>query len=875
MRDHKSMHRKEGGKTRRSAADKTPFEEAFFYTKIWLQQKRFWLNLFRRDKPVLLHQLQEINPEKMQGINHYTPREIKPFESCKILILTLVLSMMSVLSVAQTIGSIKGKVIEQATKQPMIGVTVQLDNTQQGAVTDDEGIFSIENVPAGSYALTISFIGFQTKKITDVIVSSSKTYYAEFEMLDEVGELGEVTVQAFKGENNPIAPVSAFSYSREEIFRNAGSQGDIMRALAVLPGVVSAGAQFSAIAARGQGTQDNVYMVDDMPMFNLSHLEAEGISSGFNDPNGGRFSIFAPRVVDNVQFQNGGFDATLGRKSSSYLGLGIKEGNKESSSFSAQAELLGVTLIYDGPISKKTSLFTSARYQNFAGVANLTGISNMGTISLSDYLVKTTTDINPKNKLSFIAMYNPESPSRTLEDIDPGTNINDDNSAAQMLWNHRGSNALVGFNLRTLTSSSSYWKNVLYFRASTVDNTFGYYTPSLVSDGEIIDPEFGHHEDELRTIKNNQQEFGYRSIYTKNYEKLSLTAGLDAIAINLDYERNLTRPDTLYTFRSTDFRPDPSQYYQILDPAQFNASFENTAFNGSAYVSLSWNVTSRLTLNPGLRYDYTGFAEQHTISPRLSGSLTLSDRQSINFATGVYYQDVAYSNVAAQNFGDVIKNEQTIQNILGYKMQFSGDLKFVAEAWHKQFDDLIVQPNRSESLLTNEGTGYAYGADISLIKRLSKKYYGQVSYSYMQSVRDDNDGLGEYDYTFNIPHVFSLLGSYKPNDKWVLSAKFRYSTGRPIDDYIVHDNVFNDLNFLRYAQELTSRNGRLLNDFVSLDIRADYNIRMKRSDLTLFLDITDIQNTFNVNFEQFIPLTGQVTRSGLGMFPTFGLKIEL
>ncbi len=782
---------------------------------------------------------------------------------------------MSVLSVAQTTGGLKGKVIEQATKQPMVGVTVKVDNTQLGAITDIDGNFSIENVPTGSYSLTLTFIGFQTKKVTDVIITASKTYYAEFELLDEIGDLSEVTVVAFKGENNPITPVSAFSYSREEIFRNAGSQGDIMRALAVLPGVVSAGAQFSAIAARGQGTQDNVYMVDDIPMFNLSHLEAEGISSGFNDPNGGRFSIFAPRVVDNVQFQNGGFDATFGRKSSSYLGLGIKEGNRESSSFSAQAELLGVTLIYDGPLTKKTSLFTSARYQNFAGVANLTGISNMGTITLSDFLVKTTTEINPKNKLSFIAMHNPESPSRSIDDIDPGTNINDDNSAGLTLWDHRGGNTLVGLNLRTLTSSSSYWKNVLYFRASTVDNTFGYFTPFLTDDGEIIDPEFGHNEDALRTIKNNQQEFGYRSIFTKNYDKLTLSAGFDAIAVNLDYERNLARPDTLYTFRSTDFRPDPSQYYQILDPALYNASFDDMAFNGSAYVSLSWNVSNRLTLNPGLRYDYTGFAEQHTISPRLSGSLLLGDRQSINFATGVYYQDVSYSNVAAQSFGDVIKNERTIQNILGYKMQFSGDLKFVAEAWHKRFDDLVVQPNRVESTLNNDGTGYAYGADFSLIKRLSKKYYGQVSYSYMQSVRDDNDGLGEYDYTFNIPHVFSALASYKPNDKWVLSAKFRYSTGRPIDDFIVHDNVFNDLTLLRYSQELTSRNGRLLNDFVSFDIRADYNIQMKRSALTLFLDITDIQNTFNVNFEQFIPLTGQVSRSGLGMFPTFGLKIEL
>lgn len=860
MRNHKPMLIQEaGGAKRRQPVSQTPAKGKFLLTKIWLQQKQFWLNLLKKEVAPLFYKTQEMKQSKIE----------------KGLMLTLILSMMSVLSVAQSSGNLKGKIIEQATKQPLIGVTVQLDNIQLGTITDIDGNFSLENVPTGSYSLTLSFIGFQTKEVTDIIISTNKTYYSEFELLDDVSQLGEVTVVAFKGENNPSTPVSAFSYSREEIFRNAGSQGDIMRALAVLPGVVSAGAQFSAIAARGQGTQDNVYMVDDMPMFNLSHLEAEGIVSGFNDPNGGRFSIFAPRVVDNVQFQNGGFDATFGRKSSSYLGLGIKEGNKESSSVSAQVELLGVTMIYDGPLTQKTSLFTSARYQNFAGVASLTGVPNMGTISLSDFLVKTTTEINGKNKLSFIAMYNPESPSRSIEDIEAGTNINDDNSSGQVLFNHRGSNALVGLNLRTLTSSSSYWKNVLYFRASTVDNRFGFYTPSLASDGEILDPESGHYEDELRTIQNNQQELGYRSIYTKNYDRLSLTAGIDAIAINLDYVRNLAQVDTLYTFRSTDIRPDPSQYYQILDPALYNASFENTAFNGSAYVSLSWNVTNRLTLNPGLRYDYTGFAEQHTISPRLSGSLTLGDRQSINFATGIYYQDVAYSNIAAQSFGDVIKNERIIQNILGYKMQFSGDLKFVAEAWHKQFDDLIVQPNRVESYLTNEGTGHAYGADFSLIKRLSRKYYGQVSYSYMQSVRDDNDGLGEYDFTFNIPHVFSVLGSYKPNDKWVLSAKFRYSTGRPIDDYIVHENVFNDLSMLRYSQELTSRNGRLLDDFVSFDIRADYNIQMKRSDLTVFLDITDIQNTFNVNFEQFIPLTGQVSRSGLGMFPTFGLKIEL
>jgi hypothetical protein len=91
----------------------------------------------------------------------------------------------------------------------------------------------------------------------------------------------------------------------------------------------------------------------------------------------------------------------------------------------------------------------------------------------------------------------------------------------------------------------------------------------------------------------------------------------------------------------------------------------------------------------------------------------------------------------------------------------------------------------------------------------------------------------------------------------------------------VHDNVLNDPDQMRYGQEITQVNGKRVPDFLSLDIRADYKVQMRRSDLTLFLDVTNIQNTFNVSREVFIPLTGEVTRTGLGMLPTFGVKLEL
>lgn len=789
-------------------------------------------------------------------------------------ILTILSLLLAIVSFAQPVGSFKGKIIEQSTKQPIIGATVYIDNIQQGTATDTLGVFAIENAPAGNYRVEITSIGFQTKVLTEVSITAGKTYYTEIELLEAPTRLDEVAIRVFKGENNPMTPVSAYSYSREEIFRNPGAQGDIMRALSILPGVVSSGSQFSAIAARGQGTQDNIYLVDDIPMFNLSHLEAEGLNSGFNDPNGGRFSIFAPRIIDNVQFQNGGFDAINGRRSSSYLSLGVKEGNRASWSFSGQFDLMGATVIADGPISSKTSVFVSGRYQNFSALISILDQPRT-SISFGDYLVKTTTQLNAKNKLSFIAMYNPERPYRTIDDLEAGTNINDYNSGGTTLFNHRGNKALAGLNLRTLINPSSYIKNVLYYRSSTVDNRFGRFNPLLDEDGAIIDPRHGGYVEELRTIKNNQQEIGYRSIYTKRFNKVTLTAGIDVMMVNLDYERRLSTTDTVYTFRSTDFRPDPTRYYQILTPSLYNSTFDDNAFNGSGYINFSWKLTERLTLNPGVRYDYTGFTGQHTVSPRLSGSFLLNDRHSLNFATGVYYQDAAYADIAGQSTGNKLKNERTFQSIIGYKIQFSSDLKFTAEAWHKEFDDVVVQPNRLQSYLTNEGSGYAYGADFSLVKRLSKNYYGQISYSFMESKRNDNNGLGEYNYIFSVPHTISLMGSYKPNSRWIFSGKFRYSTGRPTDSYVIHSNVLNDPTNMRYAQETTAINGDRLPDFISLDVRADYTIPRKWGTLSAFVDLVNISNRFNLNSELFIPNTGKISNVGLGVFPTFGIRAEL
>jgi hypothetical protein len=774
-------------------------------------------------------------------------------------------------SYAQQTGIIKGKLIEKTTKQPIVGARVVVQNLKMGGVSDSLGNYIIASVPEGNQILEVSGMGYQNKLVTDVIITRNKTNYLEIELLEDVITTDEVVVKSFKNENDPTLPVSTYSFSREEIFRNPGAQGDIFRAIGILPGVSSSGGQFSAIAVRGQGTYDNVYMVDDIPMFNLSHLE--GSYGGFSDPNGGRFSIFAPRIIDNATFQGGGFGAQYGRKSASYLGLSVKEGNKVTPTISGQFDLLGGTLIYDGPsyFHKNTSVFASARYQNFKTVLKMVGLENIGLAAYGDYMIKTTTEINSKNKLSLLAIYNPESFERNASHVILSEKVDNTN-----LGNFTNSKAMFGLNLRTLTSAKSYWKNVAYYRMFNVGGTIGMAYPKSDSTEAFKDINNIRSEVDLRKLSFKENELGFRSIFTQHFKSSTLTIGIDGARFEIDNSRKLKRSDTLYSFTSRDVRPNPAQNFIVLPTQFFDANFKDHAYNASAYVDYSFLVLKKLTLNAGLRYDYTGFTESANLSPRLSGSFKLNTTSSINFATGIFYQDPLSGNVSDNSSSTTkLKNEKTVQYILGFKKQLNEDLKFVVEGWAKQFDDLITRPYSGQKILNNNGDGFAYGTDINVTKRLSRKYYGQVGYSYMVSKRNDRDGYGEYDFTFSQPHIVSILGSYKPNDKWVFSSKFRYATGRPKDSFITHANVLNDVNNVRYSQELTGKNDKRFTDFISLDVRVDYKIQVKKVSITTFVDIVNILNRYNQSSELFQSATGKVYYDGLAIFPTFGLRLEM
>ncbi len=767
-------------------------------------------------------------------------------------------------------GSIKGLVTDQVTLQPVPFCNIYISELGLGTTSDANGEFHLERIPEGRYNLKISFVGYNEKILTEIQVVRGKTAYHEVQLTENALALSEVEVTVHQYENIASMPSSTFSLSREEIFRSPASNGNIFRAISVVPGVQSGGGSFAALAVRGQGAEENAMFVDGFPVFELSHLSSS--RGGFDEPNGGRFSIFGPRVVDGLVIQTGGFSSLYGRKSSSYLELSIKEGNPENADIDVMASLTGASINYSGPtyFAGNTTVFASYRYQNFEPVLNLTDQADLGFPSFSDLTVKTITRLNRRNKLTLLALYNPETFKRTTENV-----AEDEGFESDFLTDIDIDKALFGAKLERLLSDKSNWINWVYYRSKSSDITFGEAYPELRSDGSQPGPDEIPFNADKGKFDSKEDEVGIRSVYTLFVnEGMTLKAGIDLARVNIDHVRLLNEADTIYAFYRDELPADQrNQNYFLRQPQFFNSAFADNTYNASGYADFQFTPVAKLTLNAGVRYDYTGFSGQARVSPRLSGSYLFNEKSSINFSTGIFYQDPLFVNIA-DNSGVKLEPERAIHYIAGFKHYFTTDLKFTGEIYYKDFQDLIVRPNSAVNSLRNQGVGYAYGIDLSIVKRLSNNYNGQISYSYSQSKRDNKDGIGEYDHLYSQPHLFNFLLTYQSGASWILSGKLRYSTGQPAHSSIVFEDVHEASATLRFGQELTGRNDIRNDDFIGVDVRVDRRFQFPRSALTAFIDIQNLLNRDNASSRRFVERTGEYKPISLGILPTLGVRFE-
>jgi hypothetical protein len=243
--------------------------------------------------------------------------------------------------------TISGYLEDQATGEKLIAANVYDSFSGAGADTNTYGFFSL-TMPADSVALSFSYIGYQSQE-ERFVLSANRTLSVS---LSPYVELATVEVTAERSERiEERTQMSRVEVPIEQIKRIPALLGevDVLKALQLLPGVQSGGEGQNGLYVRGGSPDQNLVLLDGVPVYNVSHLL-------------GIFSVFNADAIKNVTLTKGGFPARYGGRLSSVLEINMKEGNLQEWHGEGSIGLISSKLTLQGPIQKgKTSFLVSAR----------------------------------------------------------------------------------------------------------------------------------------------------------------------------------------------------------------------------------------------------------------------------------------------------------------------------------------------------------------------------------------------------------------------------------------------------------------------------------------------------------------------------------
>ena len=196
------------------------------------------------------------------------------------------------------------------------------------------------------------------------------------------------------------------------------------------------------------------------------------------------------------------------------------------------------------------------------------------------------------------------------------------------------------------------------------------------------------------------------------------------------------------------------------------------------------------------------------------------------------------------------------------------------EAYYQDLSNLVVELDRTDGTLGNNGDGRSYGFDTVLTRSFDNGWSAVINYSYNDVTLDDNNGDGEYTADFSREHFFAIAGVWEINDRWKVAARWKYATGRPTDAFVINDDVLGPGQPLRFSRETIAQNALTLDDFHALNIRVDYRRPIGPVDFVGFLDVINVYGGPNTNSLEWDPRRGiNVTEEGEA-FPLIGIIFE-
>ena len=689
----------------------------------------------------------------------------------------------------ETPGELTFIVKNTITEQPIANVRISIKERETAAtytvVTNAQGKVVVARLNPGLYAISLEKKGYTPLYEPSIRVVTRKNIKVEFALKEDSVEVVEVRTQ-----QTNLSGSGSSIYLNREALRSAVGGADPLLSLDGLPGLASE-SEFASFSVRGRGPRDNLLFVDDFPFDKAVHFDAT-LGEEEDVGGGGRFSIFAPNVISSAEFSPGGWNAAYGGRTASLLKLDVADGNP-SPSASFRYDLAGVEVGYDGPIgvTDDVTMLISARRLNFGVLFETIDELDIGEPSLRDVIAKSFIPLNDKHSLEVLLIDTYEEYTRDVFNVFASPNFED-----AALLDFEQDSDFLGLTLNSLMSNDALWTNRLYYRVSDKKSSEGEAYPDLFPEGSPA-TSFPVRED-IITITESEKESGWRSDFEMTNQWGVFSAGLRLTQIELNYKTVLDGNWNRYVYDSDDQRESPEQRYIVLTPENINASTSEKETNYAGYIDQVFEYGD-WEFGTGLRWERDGFADESFASPRLS--VQWQPNQSIRYfaSAGLFRQSPRYLQLAANESND-LKTEKITHGSVGVKYYPSSNWAVLTELYTQNLDNLVVDLDRASGTFANLGEGRSYGLDIVANGTIFEGLYATASYSYNDAVVDRKDGRGEVAADFSRKHVATLGLTWEINDRWKVAGRYKYLSGRPDDEFVIHANVLGPGEPLRFSK---------------------------------------------------------------------------
>ena len=705
----------------------------------------------------------------------------------------------------------------------------------------------------------------QVKK--KVVRKAVQPTFEELSMPD-IDTLNAAIVEADKQKRTAVTQTSLTRISPEVLSRGYATFGtpDLIRILQQLPGVASGTELMSGLYVRGGDGSDNLFLIDGVPMYQVTHLI-------------GLFSSFNTDVVQNVDFYKGGFPARYGGRLSSVVDVSVNEGGFDSWHGSASLGLVDGRIQVDGPLVKgRTSLNFGMRRtwtDIVKGIAMLfitnpldEEMAASSHYDFGDFNLKLTHKFSENSKLSFSAYYGQDfgnAMMKVLTEEDPETQSKSD---ASMDFDLRWGNTLGTLKWEKKWTETLLMDAQLYH--TRYASNMGFLTDMYE---ETVNEQGGKESVSIKLDEYNRSRVfdtgASVNFYSKRFSAHSLRFGGDFVAHTYDPDRS-SSTDILYNGLSLLKEEDAQS--KTYGGGELGLYFEDE-------ISFS----ERAKLNLGLRNSLFFVAGKvyERLEPRVAARVFLSDNLSLKGSWSTMNQ---FSHQVAATYLDLptnlwmpstalIKPMHSDQGVLGFIYKFSRGLSLDVECFYKRMTNMyeytgvntmLPQIDRWEDVFS-EGKGRAYGAELSIEYRTHNLQLG-ANYTLSKSERFfENSYYTWYPDRNDNRHRINLTGSYRFNRRFELYAGWIFHSGNRFTGKSAY--VWDQENGVQY-EIYGSPNNYTLPPYHRLDLGFNWHHKTRKGgERTFNISVYNAYCHINPMFGMIEERDGKMVGIAYGLIP--------